>query len=218
MKKNNLIVRAVFLRKKGHSIDEISKDLKISKSTASLWLKNIKICKAGLKRLEKTSNLGRKKGNDTNRQKRQNRWQKVADRVATFKENFSDYDIERCKILLAMLYWGEGAKTGSRLTFINSDQGMIKVYLFLLRKSFVVKEERLKATIHIHSYHNQNKIINYWQKITKINRNNFHIFKKNNSGKIIRKGYKGCISLRYGDVNVFDEIILIIDRMQKAIK
>jgi hypothetical protein len=218
MKKDNLIDKAVFLRKKGYSINEISKDLKMSKSTASLWLRNIKISRAGLKRLEKNSNLGRKKGNDTNRKKRQDRWHKVADRTMNFRKNLSDYDVEKCKILLAMLYWGEGAKSGYRLTFINSDSKMIKVYLFLLRKSFHVNEKRLKATIHIHSYHDQEDIISYWQRITKISKNNFHIYRKSNSGKIIRKSYKGCISLSYGDVNVFDEIILIIDRMQNAIK
>jgi hypothetical protein len=218
MKKNNLIDRAVFLRKKGYSINEVSKNLKMSKSTASLWLRNIKISKTGLKRLEKKSNLGRKKGNDTNRKKRQDRWQNVANRTINFRKNLSDYDIEKRKVLLAMLYWGEGAKSGSRLILMNSDPEMIKVYLFLLRKCFLIDEKKLKANIHLHGYHMQDEMIEYWSKITKIKKENIYIYKKNNSGKTIRKDYKGCISLRYGDVNIFNEVMLIINRLQKVIK
>lgn len=216
--KKEFLNTAIGLRKRGYSLKEISHDLKVSKSTASLWVKDVKIGKAGLERLKNIGDLGRDRGAETNKKKRLDRLKNVAKKTVAFKDGLVDYNNERCKLLLAMLYWGEGAKAGSRLIFINSDPNMIKVYLFLLRRSFAIKEGRLKATIHLHSYHNQGEIINFWSKITKIDRENFHIFRKNNLGKRIKKDYKGCISLRYGDVNVFDEVMLIISRLHKAIK
>ena len=61
---------------------------------------------------------------------------------------------------------------------------MVKVYLFLLRKSYNINIERLKGAIHLHNYHNGNKMMDYWSKITKINKKNFIIFlKRYNSGK-----------------------------------
>jgi transcriptional regulator with XRE-family HTH domain len=208
---------AVLLRRKGYSLKEIAERLKISKSTASLWLRDVNVGLTGLRRLKNISDLGRNKAIKTNKKKKHDRLQKVADRTMTFRKNLSDYDVEKCKLLLAMLYWGEGAKTGSRLTFINSDPNMVKVYLFLLRKSFDINIGRLKGAIHLHSYHNQVEMVDYWSKVTKINKNNLYFFKKQNSGKTIRENYKGCISLRYSDVNVFDEVMLIINRLHKSI-
>jgi transcriptional regulator with XRE-family HTH domain len=218
MKNIKLNKDAILLRKKGYSLKEIAERFNISKSTASLWLRDIQVSSAGLKRLKNISDIGRNKAAETNKRKKKVRWQEISDRSMIFKKNLSDCDIEKCKLLLAMLYWGEGAKTGSRLTFINSDPNMVKVYLFLLRKSFNIKIEKLKGVIHLHCYHKQNEMIDYWSKITKIDKKNLYFFKKQNSGKTIRENYKGCISLRYGDVNVFDEVMLIINRIYKAVE
>jgi len=43
-----------------------------------------------------------------------------------------------------MLYWGEGAKTGSAVKFANSNPDMIKVFLLFLRKICGVDEMNTK--------------------------------------------------------------------------
>jgi hypothetical protein len=135
----------------------------------------------------------------------------------TFKKDLVEYSIEQCKILLAMLYWGEGAKTLNRLDFMNSDVALIRTYLFLLRKCFKINEQKLTATLHIHEYHDRVKVIDFWSSVTKIDKGQFHIYKKNNTAKRKKVNYQGCLSLRYSDVNMFDEVMLIIERFQKSI-
>lgn len=218
MKQVDLLNRAVDLRKQGYSLREISEDLKISKSTASVWLSGVSIDSDAKNRLNSISDDGRKKSAELAKEKRKQRQRAVADKTIRFIDNLIDYDVDECKVLLAMLYWGEGAKTGNRLTFINSDPLMIKTYLFLLRKCFKIDESKLRSVLHVHKYHDQDELLRYWQDITGINKKNFSIYQKDNTAKRIKQDYKGCISIRYGNINLFDEVLLIIDRFKKSIK
>jgi orotate phosphoribosyltransferase-like protein len=45
--------KAIKLRKNGYSLKEISEKLNIAKSTASVWLRNIKLTQKAKKRLKK---------------------------------------------------------------------------------------------------------------------------------------------------------------------
>jgi hypothetical protein len=218
MKQVDLLNRAMELRSKGYSLREISEDLKISKSTASVWLSNVGITSAGYNRLERISDEGRRKGIEATKNKKIQRQQNVANKTIKFVDNLDGYNIDQCKVFLAMLYWGEGAKTGNRLTFINSDPLMIKTYLFLLRKCFKIDESKLRSVLHVHKYHDQDELLRYWQDITGINKKNFSIYQKDNTAKRIKQDYKGCVSIRYGNINLFDEVLLIIDRFKKSIK
>ena len=218
MKSVSLLNESKKLRQAGYSLAEISRQLGISKSTASLWLRDVEINPDGQARLKKYSDAGRLSGVAVNKAKRQQRWQEMAEQAISFDKNLTEYTVDQCKLLLAMLYWGEGAKTGRRLIFMNSDPALVKTYLFLLRRSFSIYEDKIKATLHLHSYHDQAGMIDFWSALTGINKNNFSIYNKANSGSNIKSGYKGCLSIRYGDARLLDEIMLVIDRFQQAIK
>lgn len=218
MKQADLLNKAIRLRHSGHSFREIAESLNISKSTASLWLRDLKIDAEAKSRIISLGNEGRLRSVITSKKKRQARQQSVASKTINFKRDLVEYSIDQCKLLLAMLYWGEGAKTLNRLDFINSDAALIKTYLFLLRKCFKINEQKLTATIHIHEYHDKVKVIDFWSGVTKINKSQFHIYKKPNTAKRKKADYQGCLSLRYSDVNMFDEVMLIIERFQKSIK
>jgi hypothetical protein len=103
------------------------------------------------------------------------------------------------KILCAVLYWAEGAKfTDSRLEFTNSSPKLIKTYLRLLRKGFDIKEEKLRANIHLHEYHDDDKQKKYWSKITNIPLSQFNkSYLKPHTKKRIRKNYPGCVRISY---------------------
>lgn len=217
MKVNKLLEKAIKMRQSGYSLAEISISLKISKSTAAVWLKNIEISKQGSGLLQDKIRLGRAKGANTNKAKRELRWQEMAKTALCFKPGLVEYSKEQCKTFLTMLYWGEGAKSGRRLIFVNSDPELIKTYLFLLRRAFTIDENKLKVSLHLHSYHNQIEMIEFWSKLTGINKNNFSIYNKVSSGVNIKNDYKGCLSVRYGSAIVLDEIMLIIKRFQQAI-
>lgn len=216
MAKKDLFLNAAKLRESGHSLREISEKLRISKSTASLWTRKQSISDIGKKRLENLSIKGRKKSKVTLIKKRINRLEKMEKEctVLSKKINFKKDDF---KLMLALLYWCEGGKTDKRVTFINSDHNLIKAFLKLLRKSFIIDEKKLKALLHLHEYHNRKKMLEYWADVAGIKTENITVYNKKNSGKRKRDSYKGCISLRYGDCQILNEILLIIKRFSLTI-
>jgi hypothetical protein len=210
MKKNFFLKQAEEYRKSGYSFNEISKMFRVSKSTASLWLRNVSLTKKGKERLKKLSDQGRKKSVITNKRKREEIF-KIVEKNCTVLRG-KKYGKNDFKLFLALLYWGEGSKTGRKVSFMNSDPLMIKTYLFLLRKAFAINENKLRLVIHIHSYHKEDEIIYFWSKITAVKKDKIYLYRKENSGKNIKKDYKGCVSVNYCDVNIFNEILLIIKR------
>jgi hypothetical protein len=210
MKKDSFLKQAEKYRRQGYSFNEISKKFGIAKSTISLWLRKVPLTENGKKRLKNIADNGRKKSVITNRRKREEIFRKIKNNCTVLRGN--KYGKDDFKLFLAMLYWGEGSKTGTKVSFMNSDPEMIKTYLFLLRKAFIINENKLRLCIHVHSYHNENEIINFWSKTTAVKKDKIYIYRKENSGKNIKKDYKGCVSVNYCDVKIFKEILLIIER------
>ena len=119
-------------------------------------------------------------------------------------------DLRVLKAIGVMLYWGEGYKFGNKamVDFANSDKDMIALFLKFLRKVCGVDEKRLR--VYCYFYANQNIInnINYWSRITKINKKQFtkpyirHDFKENKSNKMPH----GLIHIRYSDKKLLNLI------------
>lgn len=214
MKQDKILSQAIHLRKGGCSLREISEQLKISKSTASLWVREVIISKDGTCRLNKISNDARKRALKTNENKRSEILKSININCTALK-NPKKHSKDLLKIYLSLLFWGEGSKKERRLTFTNSDPKMIVSYLYLLRKSFNIDESKFRAVIHLHPYHNYGEMLKFWVDVTKIKNSNITIYKKKNSGIRKSKNYKGCISVRYYDVNILDELFIIIERFKK---
>ena len=115
---------------------------------------------------------------------------------------------ELYKLLCSFLFWTEGGKsTDSYVFFINSDPKMVSMFLKLIRSSFIINEEKFRALAHIHNYHDENEILKYWSKITKIPLTRFSkSYKKPNTGKRLREGYKGSLRIRYYDYKIALEL------------
>lgn len=118
-----------------------------------------------------------------------------------------DYD----KIICAMLYWCEGTKNPkSSMTFTNSDPRLVEKFLFLLRKSFALDESRFHPCIHIHEYHSAGKQLDFWSRVTHIDKRQFiKPYRKPHTGKRIHPDYQGCISLKYHSVDLARRLIAV---------
>lgn len=204
-RKPQLKTRAISLRKKGYSYNEICSCLHIAKSTCSLWLRGIKLETKAIQRLVDRQNDGRKTAAFTLRQYREERDEYIRQKVEKSLDNFI-LSSSVGKLLCAALYWGEGEKNRSTLAFTNSNPSMVTVYLSLLRTYFEIDNSKIKALLHLHSYHDVSKQKIYWSKITGIPRKRISIYQKQNSGKNIHQGYPGCISIRYYDVRLAQEM------------
>jgi hypothetical protein len=192
---NEIRLKAVELRRKGYSLKELSDQLKISKATASLWSRNIVLNERARMRLVMVKRRGQLAGARSRKLQ-----------TKTFEENYlkeASLEIQSNpnynKIICAMIYWCEGGKNAkSGVAFTNSDPKLIRTFLKLLREGFDLDESKFHPCIHLHSYHSPQKQLDFWAKVTDINKQQFiKPYQKANSGKRIRENYQGCLNLRY---------------------
>ncbi|OGY59365.1 MAG: hypothetical protein A3I31_01890 [Candidatus Colwellbacteria bacterium RIFCSPLOWO2_02_FULL_44_20b] len=200
--------KAVQLRKRGYSLKEVSQVLSVPKNTLSQWLRDIILTQRSKKRLLSKIRIGQLVSAEKKKQKVSEIYEEYLSKARKeIKKLKNDPDITR--VLCALLFWCEGNKSiQGGMRFTNSDPRLVKTFLNLLRNSFFVEEKKFRVCIHLHSYHNPEKQIKYWSAITKIPRNQFiKPFLKKNTGKRIRNGYNGCVSLRYYDTKVARKLL-----------
>jgi predicted transcriptional regulator len=165
---NNLKQKAIKLRKLGQSVKEISKKLNVSKSSVSVWVRNIKLTDKQRERLsDRNLNLSViKRRRDTRLFNELTKRNVIINKA---KKDISDLSVSDLKIIGTMLYWAEGRKRGVRIaSFSNSDPLMIKVIMRFFREVCSVPESKFRGHIHTHSPSNIKKSLEYWSNITNI--------------------------------------------------
>lgn len=199
--------QAILLREKGHSLREISMQLSIAKSTASLWLRKTDLNELAKQRLRINSINARAKALKTLYRKRE-RLKKHMQQVVSDELSKVIITPELSKLLCSIFIWTEGGKLScNNVSITNSDPAMISTFLMLFRTAFRLNENKFRALIHIHVYHNDDQIKEYWSKITCIPLKQFNkSYRKANTGKTIREGYKGCIRVAYYDAKIALEL------------
>lgn len=189
---------AVSLRKRGLTVDEIALELGVSKSSVSLWVRNLQIGSVAQKRLD--ARRKRARGMAVERKR-----EIVKDAIEAHHKSakgllpVEPISIADAKILCALIYWCEGTKSErSGMRFTNSDPELINFFLKLLRKSFDIDESKFRVCIHLHGYHDEEKQIQFWSKASNIGRQQFiKSYRKFHTKKQTREGYPGCVSVRY---------------------
>jgi len=156
--------KAIKLREKGLSYAEIRKVIPVSKSTLSIWLKNIKLSKQQklrLSKLQATGYLGAKK-NQIMALSRHKEIRRIAVKEAT--------NLIKNPVFAAglMLYWAEGDKRSGGVEFSNSDPDMIKLMMKWFREFCSVPEEKFRIGLFIHTLHNKEGCLNFWSNITRL--------------------------------------------------
>lgn len=164
--------KARSLRQKGVAYSDIRTRLKISKSTISLWCRDIKLSKEQRKSLYTSPRKLRAQrlGSAAMKLKR--------NKEITIVKNLARYEIptislETLKIIGAVIYWAEGAKSQSA-SLTNSDPRIIKLILIWLKQIFGIIPDQLKAHLHIHYGNDEKKIKKYWSQLTGIPLKNFY--------------------------------------------
>jgi transcriptional regulator with XRE-family HTH domain len=165
MAKPELRIKARELRKNGLSLNEIVEKLGVSKSSASLWCRDIELTKVQVERLDEKAwsggMVGRLKGAEANKKKRLDNIKKY--RLKGEKYYFSISEREFMAAGLA-LYLGEGNKRGNVVGFCNSDLKIVKFMKLWFMETFDLKEEEFIYRVRINYIHRDRdeKIKNYW--------------------------------------------------------
>ncbi len=168
---------ALILRKNGLSINAIANKLHVSKSTVSMWCRDIILTEKQIQKIALQSKhhatAGLLRAAETLRSRRLLRTREAEDEGKRDVGVLNKRDIHMIGL---GLYWGEGYKRGSQeLGFTNSDPLLIQFYIKWLEKVFGISKEKLILRVSINNTHEHRdvEIIKFWSNITGIPRTQF---------------------------------------------
>ncbi len=165
-----LKLRAVRLRKRGLSYNEIRKNIPVAKSTLSLWLKGIALKLEHRKRLYTKRIEILSRGSQSQKERRAREVEHIiaqAGHEISFPLSF-----ETLRLMGAALYWAEGSK-GKRMELTNSDPHLILFIVQWFGTVFGIPSRYLKARLNIYPQQNELHIKKFWSDLTGIPLNNF---------------------------------------------
>jgi predicted transcriptional regulator len=201
-------IKSIKLRKRGYSVNEIVNNIGVSKSSVSVWVRNVVLSENSKKRLLTKIKSGQLISAENKRIKTKlimDFYKKEAYR------RLSKFNIEGIgKFICALIYYCEGAKdkTGG-VSFTNSDPKLIKVFLMLLRNNYDIDESKFRICMHLHEYHNFKKQMEFWSKVTKIKKEQFiKPYNKPNTSKRIKDGYQGCLAIKYHSSHIQKQLLM----------
>jgi transposase len=195
--KDDLQARARELRLQGWTYDQIQVELGCSKSSISLWVRDLP--KPERKRSPEEAAAIARRGWEATLQRREEERQHTK---ATAKEAVGELSDREVFLAGVALYWAEGAKDKSysrreRLSFINSDPDVISFFLRWL-DVLGVERERLRFRVSIHESANMTDAEEFWAELAGVEPSAFQkaTLKKHNpktSRRNTSEAYRGCL-------------------------
>lgn len=210
--------KARSLRKKGYSMNQIIEETGFTKSSVSLWVRDITLTKA---QKNKISQRGRSMESIERRRllrlsNEQKKRQVIIDEA---KKDFSHISLEQLKLIGIILYLGEGGKTERGTARIsNSDPLVIKMMMRFFREICKVSEERFRGNIHTFAHADIEKTEKYWSKITGIPRSQFQKTYIKPSSASLQKRFTlpfGTFSINVCDTKLFLTIMGWIEKIEE---
>ncbi|MEV8286577.1 hypothetical protein ACFC7A_22885 [Streptomyces niveus] len=194
--KDDLREKARELRLRGLTYDQIQLELGCSKSSISLWVRDLP--KPPKRSREEASAIARR-GWEATLQRRERERQETK---RTAAESIGDLSERELFLLGIGLYWAEGTKDKpharrERVAFVNSDPGMIRIFLAWLDLLEVPRQQH-KYHLLIHENADVAEAETYWADVTQSRVEDFGktTLKKHNP-KTVRKNtggtYRGCL-------------------------
>jgi transcriptional regulator with XRE-family HTH domain len=198
--KDDLREKARELRLQGWTYDQIQAELGCSKSSISLWVRDLP--KPERKRTpEEASAIARRGWEATLRLRDEERQQTKT----AAKQAVGTLSPRELFLLGVGLYWAEGSKDKpydrrENVCFVNSDPGMIQVFLAWL-DLLGVERDRIRYAVMIHESADIPSAELHWAELVGADRSAFYktTLKKHNP-KTVRKNtgdsYRGCLAIK----------------------
>lgn len=222
MRDKNIKGKIIALRKSGKTYGEIQKFIgeNLPKSTLSSWCSDIKVPKSFVARVDKIRLDSLKKA----RAKAILAKQRIKKDFLHQLELNNEYLIKRLsdigthKLLLSVLYLGEGSKYSATksLRLGSSDPYIITMYLKLLYSCYDVDPRKFRVRIQCRADQNKSVLEQFWQKVTKIKIGQFYPTwaDARTKGKPTKKrDYKGVCVIDYFDVKIQQELEIIATKI-----
>jgi transposase-like protein len=201
--KDDIRARAIELRAEGWSVNDLATELGVAKSTAYAWVKHIPLdtdSERARRKQEHAALMAAGRWNDR-RAERDRRRADVHEAAAAVVGDLSERDF---LLLGAAIYWCEGAKSKpwrrlDRLTFINSDPGLVALFLRFLAACGRAKES-VRYRVHIHEAADAEAAADWWARELRLPRELFQrptikrhvpVTRRQNTGA----DYRGCLAV-----------------------
>ncbi|MGV9451829.1 hypothetical protein [Streptomyces sp. NPDC003635] len=197
--KDDLRAKARELRLQGWTYDRIEAELGCSKSSISLWVRDLP--KPERKRSPEEASSAARRGWEVTLQRREVERQHTK---ASAAEEIGELTDRELFIAGIALYWAEGTKDKpharrERVTFVNSDPHVIRLYLAWLTM-LGVEREQIRFHVMIHESADVVAAENYWADLVGSDCSSFgKTTLKRHNPKTVRKNtgaeYRGCLAL-----------------------
>lgn len=202
---------AIKLRLQGKSYSEIKQQIKVSKSSLSLWLKNYPLTSEQIDRLEnRNKNRRIERFINTRKTNRQNRLNILYEAL---KKDILPLSEKEIFIAGLFLYLGEGGKT-KRVIVSNTDPNIVKFVLYWYTKLLKIPKHSIKIGLQLYSDMNKEKEMSYWSNLLGIPLNQFwkpYIKESKTTAINHMNSYKhGTCGISYDNIRLHEKILTSI--------
>jgi hypothetical protein len=197
---------AVSLRKTGMSMTVIERKLGIPRSTLSGWFRDVILTEDQRVSLMKNKKDGWLKAR-TNAviSHRAAKEARLTEAKQQALDTLDQIDITDAVLDLAfaMLYLGEGAKSGGT-SIASSDPKILRFVIKVLKRNYSVTAEMIRCDLHLRMDQDANELKHFWSKELGIPLKQFKYvaFDKRSTGKATYQHYKGVCVVSCGNIAI----------------
>lgn len=206
-------LQAQKLRHQGLSYGEILRKISVSKSTISLWCKDIQLTEKQKLRLLSNKQFGQRKGSLVAAENKRNARIERTEKINCLAKKDVGRIINRDKFMAGIsLYAAEGNKGDGKAGFSNADPKLIKFMTNWFMVFAKVPMKKLRGSIWLHEGLSEKNSKKFWSGLINLPPNQFHktyIAKIKNNSKKIRKNIHqyGVFQIRFSDSTIHRKIM-----------
>jgi hypothetical protein len=225
-------LQAQDLRILGMSYSEIQAKLGISKSTLSIWLRDVKLSGDARLRLEGRARQGVLNGLVKRNKEQTSRAYERAKAIRQAACRDVHVQLRKNLFLIGVtLYWAEGYKrlrvingverTGHAISFVNADPDAIRIFLRFLIEELHVDRSDILINMRLYKSIDEDNAKKYWKKVTTLTDKNFRsrtTYLVSSASKGIRPANRlpyGTLQVEVYDTEKFHRLLGWIEGVKK---
>jgi hypothetical protein len=198
------------LRRLGWSVKEIERHLGVSRSSASLWVRDVPLTEEQIEALHRRSaaSPGQLAGSTANAARGRAR-RRGAQREGRARARMIDH----LHLAGCMLYWAEGDKGRHAVRMCNSDPALLRLFVRFLRECYGAEDGRLTIACNLFADHieRQREIEDYWLRTLGLPRSSLrktivNVYSKYSQKKRKNKLPYGTCKVVYSDTRTVQSI------------
>ncbi len=199
------------------SYSQIKAELGISKSTLSVWLRDMPLPPERMYDLRDYSEVRIERYRETRANTRKMRLEEVYKKVGQDIGTLSERELFLCGLFL---YWGEGSKTkGYTVSMSNTDPSVI-VFFRKWLNSMGVPDERIRIRLQLYADMEAKKEVEYWSSILGLPLHSFrkpYIKSSNRLGLTYKQRFiHGTCNLIYDNRDIAEYVHMAMEWIQSS--